>query len=116
VGYSDHTIVVVVSTRTNFEKQVDNLQCEMGLAEINGSLSFLWVTALPFKDLMKASVRGITTGGVPRVLIPPSLADVKGLEDGKPGPLLPFRSGRVHTVYLLYGTSKCSSPVHDKNL
>ena len=32
-------------------------------------------------------VRGMTAGGVRRVLIPPSLAYVKGLEDGKPGPL-----------------------------
>jgi hypothetical protein len=32
-------------------------------------------------------VRGMKVGGVRRILIPPSLAYVEGLEDGKPGPL-----------------------------
>jgi FKBP-type peptidyl-prolyl cis-trans isomerase len=32
-------------------------------------------------------VRGMSSGGVRRLLIPPSLAYVQGLEDGKPGPL-----------------------------
>lgn len=32
-------------------------------------------------------VRGMKEGGVRRILIPPSLAYVEGLEDGKPGPL-----------------------------
>lgn len=32
-------------------------------------------------------VRGMKVGGVRRLLIPPSLAYVAGLEDGKPGPL-----------------------------
>jgi len=32
-------------------------------------------------------VRGMKVGGVRRILIPPSLAWVEGLEDGKPGPL-----------------------------
>jgi FKBP-type peptidyl-prolyl cis-trans isomerase 2 len=32
-------------------------------------------------------VQGMTTGGTRRLLIPPSLAYAKGLEDGKPGPL-----------------------------
>lgn len=33
------------------------------------------------------AVRGMSVGGVRRILIPPSLAYVQGLEDGKPGPL-----------------------------
>lgn len=33
------------------------------------------------------AIRGMQTGGVRRILIPPSLAYVEGLEDGKPGPL-----------------------------
>ncbi|EEC51645.1 predicted protein, partial [Phaeodactylum tricornutum CCAP 1055/1] len=32
-------------------------------------------------------LRGMKEGGVRRLLIPPSLAYVEGLEDGKPGPL-----------------------------
>jgi FKBP-type peptidyl-prolyl cis-trans isomerase 2 len=32
-------------------------------------------------------VRGMASGGVRRLLIPPSLAYVDGLDDGKPGPM-----------------------------
>ena len=32
-------------------------------------------------------IRGVKEGGVRRILMPPSLAYVEGLEDGKPGPL-----------------------------
>ena len=32
-------------------------------------------------------IRGIKEGGVRRILMPPALAYVEGLEDGKPGPL-----------------------------
>jgi hypothetical protein len=38
-------------------------------------------------DGIDEGVRGMKVGGVRRILIPPRLAYVKGLEDGKPGPL-----------------------------
>jgi hypothetical protein len=57
-------------------------------SEKNGSVPFIFTlgdgTAIQGLD---EGIRGMTTGGVRRVLIPPSLAFVKGLEDGKPGPL-----------------------------
>jgi hypothetical protein len=57
-------------------------------SEKNGSVPFIFTlgdgTAIQGLD---EGVRGMTAGGVRRVLIPPSLAYVKGLEDGKPGPL-----------------------------
>jgi hypothetical protein len=57
-------------------------------SEKNGSVPFIFTlgdgTAIQGLD---EGVRGMTQGGVRRVLIPPSLAYVKGLEDGKPGPL-----------------------------
>jgi hypothetical protein len=57
-------------------------------SERNGSVPFIFTlgdgTAIQGLD---EGVRGMTAGGVRRVLIPPSLAYVKGLEDGKPGPL-----------------------------
>ena len=42
------------------------------------------VTAIKGLD---EGIRGVTEGGVRRILMPPSLAYVEGLEDGKPGPL-----------------------------
>jgi hypothetical protein len=57
-------------------------------SEKNGSVPFIFTlgdgTAIQGLD---EGVRGMAAGGVRRVLIPPSLAYVKGLEDGKPGPL-----------------------------
>ena len=57
-------------------------------SERNGSVPFIWTvgdgTAIAGLD---EAVRGMKEGGVRRILIPPRLAYVDGLEDGKPGPL-----------------------------
>lgn len=57
-------------------------------SERNGSVPFIFTvgdgTAIVGLD---EAVRGMQEGGVRRVLIPPSLAYVDGLDDGKPGPL-----------------------------
>jgi len=57
-------------------------------SERNGSVPFIFNvgdgTAIQGLD---EAVRGMKVAGVRRVLIPPSLAYVQGLEDGKPGPL-----------------------------
>jgi FKBP-type peptidyl-prolyl cis-trans isomerase len=54
----------------------------------NGGAPFIFTvgdnTAIAGVD---EGVRGMTQGSVRRLLIPPSLAYVTGLEDGKPGPL-----------------------------
>lgn len=34
-------------------------------------------------------IRGLHVGGIRRIVIPPSLAYVEGLENGKPGPIPP---------------------------
>lgn len=54
----------------------------------NGSVPFIFTVGdgSAVKGLDEA-VRGMKEGGVRRILIPPSLAYVGGLEDGKPGPL-----------------------------
>ena len=55
---------------------------------VSGSVPFIFAvgdgTAIEGLD---EGVRGMKSGGVRRLLIPPSLAYVQGLEDGKPGPL-----------------------------
>lgn len=57
-------------------------------SERNGSMPFIFTisdgTAIQGVD---EGVRGMKVGGVRRLLIPPSVAYVDGLEDGKPGPL-----------------------------
>lgn len=57
-------------------------------SERNENVPFIFTvgdgTAIPGLD---EAIRGAKAGGVRRILIPPSLAYVEGLEDGKPGPL-----------------------------
>lgn len=57
-------------------------------SEVSGSVPFIFTVgdggAIKGVD---DGVRGMKAGGVRRLLIPPSLAYVEGLEDGKPGPL-----------------------------
>jgi hypothetical protein len=57
-------------------------------SEVNDSIPFIFTvgdgTAIRGLD---EGVRGMTAGAVRRILIPPSLAYVEGLEDGKPGPI-----------------------------
>lgn len=57
-------------------------------SEVNYSVPFIFTigdgTAIEGVD---EGVRGMKVGGVRRLLIPPRLAYVDGLEDGKPGPL-----------------------------
>ena len=57
-------------------------------SEVNGSVPFIFTvgdgSAIKGVD---EGMRGMKAGGVRRLLIPPSLAYVEGLEDGKPGPL-----------------------------
>lgn len=55
---------------------------------VQGSVPFIFTvgdgTAIKGLD---EGIRGIQEGGVRRILMPPSLAYVDGLEDGKPGPM-----------------------------
>lgn len=57
-------------------------------SEVSGSVPFIFTvgdgSAIQGVD---EGVRGMKAGSVRRLLIPPSLAYVQGLEDGKPGPL-----------------------------
>lgn len=57
-------------------------------SEVSGNVPFIFQvgdgSAIQGVD---EGVRGMKAGGVRRLLIPPSLAYVQGLEDGKPGPL-----------------------------
>lgn len=57
-------------------------------SEVQNSVPFIFTVGdgAAIKGLDEA-VRGMKLGGVRRILIPPSLAYVDGLEDGKPGPL-----------------------------
>lgn len=57
-------------------------------SQVNESVPFIFTigdgTAIAGLD---EAVRGMKVGGVRRILIPPALAYVQGLEDGKPGPV-----------------------------
>ena len=57
-------------------------------SETNGGIPFIFTvgdgTAITGVD---EGIRGMAQGGTRRLLIPPSLAYVDGVEDGKPGPL-----------------------------
>jgi len=57
-------------------------------SEVSGNVPFIFQvgdgTAIQGVD---EGVRGMKTGSVRRLLIPPSLAYIQGLEDGKPGPI-----------------------------
>jgi FKBP-type peptidyl-prolyl cis-trans isomerase len=57
-------------------------------SEVNDSVPFIFTvgdgTAIAG---LNEAVQGMKVGGVRRILIPPSLAYVDGLDDGKPGPL-----------------------------
>jgi FKBP-type peptidyl-prolyl cis-trans isomerase len=57
-------------------------------SETNGGVPFIFTvgdgTAIQGVD---EGIKGMKQGGTRRILIPPSLAYVDGLEDGKPGPL-----------------------------
>jgi FKBP-type peptidyl-prolyl cis-trans isomerase len=57
-------------------------------SEVNGSVPFIFTvgdgTAIAG---LNEAIQGMKVGGVRRILIPPSLAYVDGLDDGKPGPL-----------------------------
>jgi hypothetical protein len=57
-------------------------------SEVSGNIPFIFQVgdgnAIQGVD---EGVRGMKAGGVRRLLIPPSLAYVQGLEDGRPGPL-----------------------------
>jgi len=57
-------------------------------SEVSGGVPFIFVigSGQAIKGLDEG-VRGMKAGGTRRVLIPPSLAYVEGLEDGKPGPV-----------------------------
>jgi hypothetical protein len=57
-------------------------------SSVNESVPFIFTVGdgTAIKGLDEA-IRGLTVGGVRRILVPPSLAYVQGLEDGKPGPL-----------------------------
>jgi FKBP-type peptidyl-prolyl cis-trans isomerase len=76
-------------------------------SERNGGVPFIWTvgdTAAAIKGLDEG-VRGMKVGGVRRVLIPPSLAYVEGLEDGKPGPL-PYGFGPRQQMRRVQGVRK----------
>jgi len=57
-------------------------------SEVNGGVPFIFTVGdgAAIRGV-EEGVRGMRQGGVRRLLIPPSLAYVDGLDDGKPGPL-----------------------------
>lgn len=58
-------------------------------SEVSGGVPFIFKVGDGRSAIagIDEGVRGMTAGSVRRILIPPSLAYVDGVEDGKPGPL-----------------------------
>jgi len=58
-------------------------------SEVSGSVPFVFTVADKNGAIegLDEGIRGMKSGGVRRLLIPPSMAYVGGVEDGKPGPI-----------------------------
>jgi FKBP-type peptidyl-prolyl cis-trans isomerase len=57
-------------------------------SEVSGSVPFIFTVGDGSAiQGVNEGIQGMKVGGVRRLLIPPSLAYVDGLEDGKPGPM-----------------------------
>ena len=57
-------------------------------SEVSGGVPFIFTVGDGSAIVgLNEGVKGMRAGGVRRVLIPPPLAYVEGLEDGKPGPV-----------------------------
>lgn len=58
-------------------------------SQTSGSVPFIFTVGDPNGAIrgVDEGIRGLKTGGVRRLIIPPNLAYVDGLNDGRPGPL-----------------------------